>query len=392
VAASLSGQVLLETAVLLFASFVVGELFERVGLESILGYIVTGLVLGPSFLGFSDSSSILGFATIGATLILFQAGLREQNVKEIFGNRDALELGTASWAVGSVAVFAAVFLVSERLFPDYGLRQFLFLALAYGMVDIGVPSKLMLERGMLRDRLGRYSIQSSVVNVSLGFLAVTAAVIVFSTGSGRFERIAGIAGFLAVFYLLHEFIERLDDYILMFEETESQFAVTFSLLLMMAYLTQEVGLSSVLGAFFAGVIVSRSDFTDSRAFQEKISAIGEGLFVPLFFAWFGLSLQVFGSGGILANIVPATVLFAASTVPKLGVGYLVSSRHGINSPLKAAGSLLSLDIETLVALLIAIDLGILGEEILQIFAPSVLFTTLTIVLIFSLTDRLEGSA
>ncbi len=391
-AASLSGQVLLETAVLLFASFVVGEIFERVGLESILGYIVTGLFLGPSFLGFSESENILGFATIGATLILFQAGLREQNVKEIFSNRDALGLGAASWAVGSLAVFGVVFLASGRLFPDYGLRQFLFLALAYGMVDIGVPSKLMLERGMLRDRLGRYSIQSSVVNVSLGFLAVTAAVIVFSTGSGRFERIAGIVGFLAVFYILHEFIGRLDDYILMFEETESQFAVTFSLLLMMAYLTQEVGLSSVLGAFFAGVIVSRSDFTDSRAFQEKISAIGEGLFVPLFFAWFGLSLQVFGSSGILANILPATVLFAASTVPKLGVGYLVSSRHGFDSPLKAAGSLLSLDIETLVALLIAIDLGILGEEILQIFAPSVLFTTLTIVLIFSLTDRLEGSA
>ena len=50
-ASGLSGATLLNLGILLGASSIVGELFERIGLESILGYILTGLVLGPSVLG-----------------------------------------------------------------------------------------------------------------------------------------------------------------------------------------------------------------------------------------------------------------------------------------------------------------------------------------------------
>jgi Kef-type K+ transport system membrane component KefB len=170
----------------------------------------------------------------------------------------------------------------------------------------------------------------------------------------------------------------------MFEETEAQFAMTFALLLSMSYVTQTIGISSILGAFFAGILVSRSDFSESKAFQEKIRAISEGLFIPIFFAWFGLGLVL---ETIIANIEAATFLFILSTISKLAIGYISSRLHNMEKPWTIAASLISLDIETLIVLLIAIDLGILTEQILQIFAPSVLFSTLTIVILYTLIDR-----
>jgi Kef-type K+ transport system membrane component KefB len=154
----------------------------------------------------------------------------------------------------------------------------------------------------------------------------------------------------------------------------------------MAYITQAIGLSSVLGAFFAGVLVSRSDFTNSRGFQEKIRAIGEGLFIPIFFAWFGLGLTIFGDHGMIAYLPAAIFLFALSTVSKVVISYFVSRRHGSEQPLKVAGSLVALDIESLVILLIANDLGVLSHSIMQVFAPAVLLSAPTILLLYSISD------
>jgi Kef-type K+ transport system membrane component KefB len=227
--------------------------------------------------------------------------------------------------------------------------------------------------------------------VTAGFAILTILVLTTASSIASLAvQIAGILGFTAVFFLLHKFIHRIDDFIIMFEEAEAQFAITFALLLSMAYITEIIGLSSVVGAFFAGVIVSRSEFSESRAFQEKIKAISLGLFIPLFFAWFGLGLKITGSAGMIANMEAAFFLFALSTISKLAIGYVIPKIHDFESPLTVAGSLLSLDIETLVVLLIGIDLGIFtSKQILQIFAPAVLFTTITIVLIYAALDHLR---
>ena len=398
--AGLSGPTLLNLGILLGASFLIGELFERIGLESILGYIFTGLIFGAGIQNLApyipyiqsemaiSAESVAGFATIGAVLILFQAGINEDNVKEIFIHRKGLQLGSAILIGSFLTILAALLFTGDRFLPYSGLMPMIFLALAYSLVDIAVPSKLMLNRGLLRKEIGSYTIKSTVINVSLGFLALT-MIVILSTPSIQTQimKAASIFGFAAAFYILHEFIEKIDDYIMMFEEAEAQFAITFAMLLFMSYVTQTIGISSVLGAFFAGVLVSKSDFSNSRAFQQKIKGISEGLFVPIFFAWFGLSLQIYGSTGIIANIGAATFLYLLSTISKLAIGYTVTKLHKMDDPLMIASSLLSLDIETLVVLLIAIDLGILTEEILQIFAPSVLFTTLTIIILYTIIDK-----
>lgn len=401
-AAGLSTATLFAIASVLAVSFILGELFERLGLESIIGYIVAGVLMGPAiaegaqFIPFVEASwaisaeALAGFGTIGSTLILFQAGLREQNAVEIFRHRKGLDLGLGVLVGSFVFILGALMLVGQQFLPYNTLQQFIFIALAYAMVDIGVPSKVMLSRGMLDKEIGTYTIKSSVINVTAGFAILTILVLTTSTSIvGLGTQIGGIIGFTALFFILHEFIHKIDDYIIMFEEAEAQFAITFALLLSMAYVTEFIGLSSVVGAFFAGVIVSRSDFAESRAFQEKIKAIGLGLFIPLFFAWFGLGLHITGPTGMIANIEAATFLFALSTISKLAIGYIIPIYHKFDSPFTVAASLLSLDIETLVVLLIGIDLGIFGGEILQIFAPSVLFTTTTIVVFYAIIDKIK---
>jgi Kef-type K+ transport system membrane component KefB len=382
--AGLSASTLFGLSILLFTSFIIGELFERIGLESILGYIITGIVIGPSILGLVEPGAVKSFATIGATLVLFQAGLREENAADIFRHRKGLQLGLGVLAVSFFFILGALYLFAGPYLPFNTMEQFIFLALAYAVVDVGVPSKIMLSRDMLREETGRYAIKASVINVTAGLLALTVLVLISSSMESLLVRLGGIVGFALAFYLLHEFIHKLDDYVMMFEEAESQFAITFALLLGLSYMSEIIGLSSVLGAFFAGIIVSRSDFSGSRAFQEKISGIGLGLFIPIFFAWFGLGLEI---TAMIQNIEAAAILFGLSTVSKLGLGYAIPKIHGMDKPMTIASSLVSLDIETLVVLLIGLDMGIFTEQVLQIFAPAVFLSTLAIVLLYAGIDR-----
>ncbi|NMJ77183.1 hypothetical protein GLU64_02120 [Nanohaloarchaea archaeon] len=386
-AGGLAAGTMFDLGLLLFASFIIGEIFERIGIESIIGYIVTGLILGPSVLQVIEPGTVKGFATIGASLVLFQAGLREENVVEIFRHRQGLQLGIGVLSGSFIFILGMLVLFGSQFLPYDSFTPFLYLALGYAIVDIGVPSKIMLSKGLLRSNTGKYTVKASVINVTAGLLAVTALVVSNSTFETLLIKLGGIVAFAMAFYVLHEFIHKIDDYIIMMEEAEAQFAITFALLLGLSYATEIIGLSTVLGAFFAGILVSRSEFSDSRAFQEKIQAIGLGLFIPIFFAWFGLTLSI---NGIINNIQAATFLFILSTVSKLAIGYTVSKLHDMDRPVMIASSLLSLDIETLVVLLIGIDMGVFGNEILQIFAPSVLLTTTTIVVLYAAIDKVSN--
>lgn len=382
--AGIQAPTLFALGILLLTAFVLGELFERLGLESIIGYIVAGLILGPSVLKLVEPGSVSAFGTLGATLILFLAGLREDNVGEIFGHKKARQLGLVLLATSFAFIFGALHFTGSMFLPYDTVQQFLFLAIAYAVVDIGVPTKVMLSKGKLDTEIGRYTIRASVINVTVGLLALV-GLVMYSSGLVEALLQAGaIVAFAGGFYLLHENMHKLDDYIMRFEETQAQFAITFSMLLLLAYMAEQIGLSAVVGAFFAGTLVSRSEFSESRAFQEKIKALGLGLFVPVFFGWFGLQISI---TGMISNFDAALYLFGLSTFIKLLVGGVMSRVQNIEDPLMVASSLVTLDIETLVILLIGIDAGILTEQMLQIFAPAVFMSIITISLLFKIDEK-----
>ena len=64
-------NVLLSLFTLLIVSVILGEIFERIKLDAVVGYLIAGLLLGPSVLNWISPHAIEDFAIIGAILILF---------------------------------------------------------------------------------------------------------------------------------------------------------------------------------------------------------------------------------------------------------------------------------------------------------------------------------
>ena len=105
-------------------------------------------------------------------------------------------------------------------------------------------------------------------------------------------KVGGFLLFLGVAFGLVYFLSKITKFVLKMHIDESEFSLALVLVLALAYFTEVIGFSSVLGAFIAGVLVAKMPFADTRSFTDKIKSVSFGLFIPLFFVWFGLEIDL----------------------------------------------------------------------------------------------------
>jgi Kef-type K+ transport system membrane component KefB len=168
---------------------------------------------------------------------------------------------------------------------------------------------------------------------------------------------------------------------------EAEFSLAIILILALAYLTDVIGFSSVLGAFIAGVLISRTPFAEMRSFSDRVKALSFGLFIPIFFVWFGLEINL---AQILKYAALAGLIFLAYILIRFIITYAFMRKYRVKTPLLIGASVLSVDVESLVIILIALQLGIFATDLpLTLFAPSVLLSTLFIVLLVTIFSKIE---
>ncbi len=389
-------NIVLSIPLLLLVAVFLGELFERLKLESVIGYILAGLLLGPSFLKIISPESVGDFAIIGVILIMFIAGLKEEDVGGIFKRKDTLSLGILVLVFTFIVMFA---FLNSPLINILNIHQFtpfqsVFIALSYSIVSLGVPVKLMLSKKMLGSKIGLTILNIMVANLIVGLGIMT---LITSLVATSFKLVAlkflGTLIFVAIFIFLFKYISKVARKITLFRVEEAQFTLSIILILLMAYSTNILGFSNVLGAFLAGAILSRTRFSETRAFMDRFKAISLGFFVPIFFGWIGLELNLFGSEGIIANLNASLAFFIIAILAKFIIAYSYAKITKMKSPGMIGSSLLSLDAASLVIIFLAIEIGIFESSILlSIFAPSILFSTVVLVLLFKLFWKREQTS
>jgi len=375
-------NILLILFLLILSAKIVGSVFGRMGLDSSVGELLIGIIVGPSVLKLISPSSVEEFAIIGSVLILFIAGMKQQSVKKIFMDKLAREIGLKLFFVTSILMGVFFYVVPHFFGITFSLLQVIILAIAFSIIDVGVPAKVMISKGLINSPVGRITIRSAIVNIVLGLLVFT-----FSSLFIDFSlfliltKLVGIGLFVLIITALFSVMTKLSPFVARLHVEEAEFSLAIILVLLLAYLSEFIGFSSVLGAFLAGQIIGSMPFSETRSFTDKIKSISFGLFVPLFFVWFGLSIDLVD---IWKNIGLGLLIFLAYVSIRFVLTYYLIKKNKLDHPLLVSSSMLSVDVESLVVLIIAMKIGIFSNSIpLSLFAPSVLLSTLFIVLMIS---------
>jgi monovalent cation:proton antiporter-2 (CPA2) family protein len=280
---------MLETLViLLVASMLCVPLSRRLGFGSVLGYLVAGAAIGPAgFALVSDVDQIAHVSELGVIMLLFLIGLELRPQRVWVMRRAILGLGTAQvLATGAIIAFGA-----HLLGADWTAAAVLGAGLALSSTAIVLP--MLAEHELLSSTAGRDSF-SVLLFQDLAFIPLVAAVPLLAGGAMpdtvpwlEVVRAVGVALLIVVG---GRFLIRPAFRLLGGARTPEVFtAMALLVVVGTAVLANAAGLSSSLGAFLAGVLLSDSEYR--HELQADIAPF-EGLLLGFFFMSVGMSADL----------------------------------------------------------------------------------------------------
>lgn len=350
-------------AVILFIFLLIPIILRTVKLPSIMGLILSGVIVGPNGLHILErSSSIVLFGTVGLLYIAFVAGL-EVDLNDFKRNRKkSIVFGLMSFFI---PWFLGIFTV--RYFLEYNWTSTLLLASTFGshtLLSYPIASRL----GITKNESVNITVGGSIITdfFALLVLAIIASASQGEIGVGFFSQLSlSLVVFLfIVLYLVPKitqwFFQNLE------AEGTSQFTFVLAMVFTSAYLAKKAGLEPILGSFLAGLALNKF-ILHTSALMNRIEFVGKALFIPFFLVGVGMLVDpgvvVQGKQTLIVGAVMTGSVLLGKWIP----AYLASLMFGYNADERRM--IFSLSVAqaaaTLAAVLVGFNLGILNEDVLN---------------------------
>lgn len=387
-------QFIIDLFLLLAGSVIAGEVASRFGQPALVGQLLVGVVLGPTLIG-----PYLGLATLdpsfsslqflATVFILFMAGL-EIVPEEIYrmGLLTAL-LGIAIF----VFPFFMGFLAVTALYPGISIFKAFFIALTLSITALPVMGIMLVQFNLLDRPFGRFLMNTALIN-ELTAVTVFAILLQLSNGHASGVHAVSLAMgeiglFLGVMLGLHLLIRYLAKgrlwarFQARFAENwrskGAGFAILMVLVIGASLFSQYLGLTFVVGAFYAGLLVTRESagIEAHKSISTVFDTITWGFFIPLFFALVGLQMNLRDLGSLFA-LGAFVALLLVAIFSKVGIGLFSGWARGWSRPdALAVGFLVSSRgaVELAMAVIL-LQLGIFGTQLFTIVAAVGLITTM----------------
>jgi len=317
---------LLQAVALLGAAVLVVPVFRGLKLGAVLGYLVAGVLVGPFVLGwFTDPEAILGLAELGVVMFLFVIGL-EMRPERLWALRTTIYgLGLVQLLACGAALTGVAWLLGA---PP---RVAFVGAMGFVLTSTAIVMQLLSESG----ELGRPSGQKVVAILLLEDLIIVPLLAVVAWMSPAHESTAhgtawtsaltGIGSLLALLVAGRWLLDPLFRVLARSKVREVLCAGALLVVLGAALLMQLGGLSMALGAFLAGVLLSRSSFR--HQLEADIEPF-RGLLLGLFFLGVGMALDLDAvRAHLLSVLLGVLAMMIAKTAAIYGVGRALGDAH-----------------------------------------------------------------
>lgn len=320
-------HILVALAVILIAAHSVGRLFTLMRQPRVMGEIVGGILLGPTFLGLvlptqqaalfpDDGATAIVLAAVyqlGLLLLMFVAGTE---IRSVFGRRER-KTAVAITASGTVVPFVAGLLVLQifdesRFYGTAGDRTafLLVFGIAIAVTSIPVISRIMFDLGIIRSSFARVVLSAAVIEDVILYVVLAIALGLVQGEQGDTFGLVEVLGLgpnseFAVAYHVVVTLVALGAFILVappalravlrlrygVEDFASPIAFELAFMFIATAAFIFLGISGFFGAFVAGIVVSNAadDPPRTRAAMKNFSF---AFFIPVYFAIVGLRLDL----------------------------------------------------------------------------------------------------
>lgn len=287
-----SSDFLVQAAIYLSSAIFLVPLFKRLGLGSVLGYLLAGILIGPYALKLiPDPEHVLHFAEFGVVLMLFLVGLELESQK-------VWELRKTLFGLGGLQVLGTIGLVTCAVhLMNFSWPVAIVIGMGVAMSSTAIGLTSLAEKKLLSTPGGQASFATLLFqDLSVIPLFMLLALIAPNAESS-FDVWAVLKAISVIIVLIFASRILLRPIMRIVAQTGvREIFVAFSLLLVIgvSLAMQSVGLSMALGTFLAGVLLADSEYRyELRLDIEPV----KGLLLGLFFIAVGMSVDL----SLLAN-------------------------------------------------------------------------------------------
>lgn len=321
----MGGDFLFQALIYLSAAVVCVPVAKKLGMSSVLGYLLAGMLIGPYILGFigQEGQDVMHFAEFGVVMMLFLIGLELEPAQFWKMRRAIVGLGTFQAGLTAGLLFG--------LGLAFGLlwTTALAIALALTMSSTAIVLQSLKEKGQTQTAAGQASFavllfQDILVIPVLAVLPLLAPAAAADADPAHHNLLEGLPGWLktlavigsvtAIYFAGRYLIVPLLRIVAKTRLRELFTASALLVVIAVTWLMELVGLSPALGAFLAGVVLANSEY---RHELESDLVPFKGLLLGLFFLGVGASINfklIFQNPGLVFGLVAGIMLVKASVL------------------------------------------------------------------------------
>ena len=387
-----------QIVLLIVVGRLLGEGMQRVGQPAVLGQLLAGIILGPSVFGalwpslqqtiFPLSSShremLNAVSELGVLMLLLVTGMETDLALVKRVRFAAMTISVAGIVFPFACGYALGEFLPESVLPDPERRLFtsLFLAVALSISSVKIVAAVLREVDFLRRNLGQVTLAAAIIDDIVGWTIL--AMVGGLAAHGKvvlgplLVSVGGTIAFLVFCFTIgHRWVARVirwanDHFVI----EMPVISVILILMIVLALLTNLIGVHTVLGAFVAGIMVGQSPIL-TKHIEEQLRGLIVALFMPVFFGVAGLAIdlkvlldpQIFGL---------AVLVIGIASIGKLGGAYIGSRFARLtNAEALAVGFGMNARGSTEIILAtIGLTMGVLNQRLFTIIVVMAVVTTL----------------
>lgn len=331
-----------DLAIIILFAKTFGIVARKCKAPSVVGEIIAGLIIGPSFLGLVQQSDFLTqMAEIGVVLLMFSVGL-ETNLKEL------IKTGPIAFLIACCGVFVPLLGGTLLHMGFYGVSPLgstefyksVFIGVIMTATSVSITVQTLKEMGKIKGKVGTTILSAAIIDDVIGIIVMTFVIGFENPDSNPGKVVISTLMFFAlaivVGFVLFEVFNVLDK---RYPHTRRIPILSLALCFALAYVAEVYfGIADITGAYVAGIILC--SIKDHEYIEEKVDINSYMIFGPVFFAGIGLktsfdnldtNLLLFCAGFVIVALITKIIgcglmakicKFNAHDSLKIGVGMM----------------------------------------------------------------------
>jgi len=334
----------------------------------VLGQTMVGLIIGSAGLGLIHNMNFINeLGEIGIILLMFLVGI-ETNLEELKKSfNEELSIALGGVIVPFILGGLGMFLVRGNI----NIIEAVFIGSILTATSVGVTVETLGEMGKLKSKQGISVLGAAIIDDIIGIVFL--AIVIGLIGKQDAMNVPFVIGKILLFFIIIFIANKVFKFILSkYRKVRSTLKtinsstllnISIIFILFFSIIADKLGISSFIGSYFLGVLISNLDDNIKEDVYNQIVPVGYGFFIPVFFVSIGVGISLNNVSSALLIGIVLTIIGIVSKITGCGIGAkLVKFRN--RECFQIGVSMIPRAEVALIVANIGVSKGIIGYEIL----------------------------